>query len=1210
MSTVWPFYWPSLHPGLAQTRGASISPPTNYTFLRMLKPADLPVPKPMPLKLAHLLNNDPEADAESETSGQPEIGLMTPILSDRMSPHTHSDDESVNAAIVAAAQGDLRRSTLAAKFPLVLWEDIEKVVEAAKMPKRLTRAEMGLVVHEWLQPNGTNYALLEHECFTRERRVLHSRVAALEDLYGGDLRMLGEAVIAAFETCHEAATYLYLDICDMLPNMAPEAVRRLIASYCPHRPRWLQRETEYVAACVATGESADAIARQLVFRKPQDVAVRVEAARKRHEREKEEAERKHDAAPERKRQSERERDSASYTHKDRDYTDKHKDRERESDPDYTGHGDGYGSPQRRNVGPGRPRRADRWRRNVRTLTPAQLARRAEVVEFVREDLTADGLASTGFTADEVWAAMATMSEVPFTSAETKVIRECVANNTTDSLGDLLPFRSASDITEKRKQVEIAGSRKRRFASDVERLVYEAQWYVSMDTRGRRRRGALDLERTQAEVQQRQVRLRGRARAETKPAKAAAPQVETITVKDEATEDENDEVTEEEKEVSEDEKDSVSEDDREDDEQDSELREQDTEDPSVDLDDVAADETMLEKDDSPQQSPPASKLRRGRGRPKVEKRLRREPRRKLRPRIAHLRLAKTAKPSPRLAALLADAQWFQSVTGDGSAVESGERRKRRAPSEVPEPRARPVDDAPAKSRRRSRRSTPSAPTHVSPYDPPNFLQDTAVPLRGRTLFNDAIKNGSSVPAPIAFSHDVLTMLQPGPVVPINNTVAAKVVRSHLRQYKLLPPLFPPLEVEVGGSTVVNVRNIVHVRYLLYPHHTEQFVLATPKSNELDPVAELQRVFEIHHALYFSKSLAIKHIIHNDYCKPLAAAVDADDFEAFMLVVDQWNTLMLELSPYAIDVDPAIDINGAIRSYLPDSYSFEPSVLDLLLDVFYCEVLTGANVPRGIISYETNLQQDRFRTRYRHLRPINYASAFMELLNCMTDLSRYAVHQLLLRAYTRIVSPDSRKLRCYKAFTAEVYGELLPLFVSEVLTKVGLKPTDRFYDLGLGVGNTTLQAALEFGVADSGGCEIMEHASKLTRLQEEFMQKQLQVLGMRPLPLSFALDQSFVSNAEVRRKCVECNILIVNNYLFDFALNAEVGRLLYGLKPGSKIISLRNFIPPRYKAGVDKTVLDYLEVEKFEMSDYLLVSWTANKVPYYISTVCLSVREEFL
>ena len=122
--------------------------------------------------------------------------------------------------------------------------------------------------------------------------------------------------------------------------------------------------------------------------------------------------------------------------------------------------------------------------------------------------------------------------------------------------------------------------------------------------------------------------------------------------------------------------------------------------------------------------------------------------------------------------------------------------------------------------------------------------------------------------------------------------------------------------------------------------------------------------------------------------------------------------------------------------------------------------------------------------------------------------------------------------------------------------------------------------------------------------------LALLGLKKLPLNFRAPESFVENDIVRQAVIECDVLLVNNYLFDVNLSTAVGKMLYGLKPGTKIISLRNFIRPRYKASSDKTIFDYLKVERHEMSNYLSVSWTANKVPYYISTVQENICEEYV
>ncbi|KAK6465788.1 histone methylation protein DOT1-domain-containing protein, partial [Scheffersomyces coipomensis] len=466
--------------------------------------------------------------------------------------------------------------------------------------------------------------------------------------------------------------------------------------------------------------------------------------------------------------------------------------------------------------------------------------------------------------------------------------------------------------------------------------------------------------------------------------------------------------------------------------------------------------------------------------------------------------------------------------------------------------------------------------------------------------------------------------------LDDNLATDLIKSHKRNYKDLPISFPTLLDNSNGEVKVNESNKVRVRFLLYPQHSEQFLLASPKSNELDPVYEIMKLFMINYSLYFSHSEEIKRIVTEEYCQGLETAIENNDFAEFMFVIDKWNELMLNLSPNTAAVDSIReskeDINHEVRQYLSKEEIKEPTPENIKLSTFYSEFMSEQVSPQYQIVKEegdTPIERKEFVPSHpgeveaptnvldieTELKPDNYNAFFYKRLQEKTDISRYAIQQILLRVYSRVVSTDSRKLRSYKAFTAEVYGELLPSFTSEVLEKVNLLPNQKFYDLGSGVGNTTFQAALEYGAAISGGCELMNHASKLTTLQEGLIQKHLAVFGIKPLTLDFALSQSFVDNERVRDVVLDCDVLIINNYLFDGQLNSDVGKLLYGIRPGTKIVSLRNFISPRYRASGD-TAFDYFKVEKHEMSDFLSVSWTANKVPYYISTVQEKILPEYL
>ncbi|KAI5959177.1 DOT1 [Candida pseudojiufengensis] len=526
--------------------------------------------------------------------------------------------------------------------------------------------------------------------------------------------------------------------------------------------------------------------------------------------------------------------------------------------------------------------------------------------------------------------------------------------------------------------------------------------------------------------------------------------------------------------------------------------------------------------------------------------------------------------------------------------------------------------------------------ISKYDPPDLNADTLIPLYNRQLYIDSIYHDEPSLPTLNFRDlkenesikDAMTS-NDGTIL-FDDGLAAHVVGSHIKCYNELPISFPTYFNQV--TIDVNYEHSVKIRFLLYPEHSESYVLAEPKDNELDPVLEIMKVIMIHYALYFSHSEKLKDII-NEYCHQLEASITDSDFTEFLYIIDKWNLLMLYLSPNDSSASKILkegkDLNAGVRVLLNQSEFKIPNVEELKLDIFYEEICFESLSPIYepiIIKEEGIIEEDIIddpnldisiknfeipeltTTKRNYTKPSTYNSDFFKRLTTKDTISRYTMQQLLLRVYARVVSTDSRKLRSYKAFTAEVYGELLPSFTSEVLEKVELKPNQKFYDLGSGVGNTTLQAALEFGACVSGGCELMKHASYLTILQENLIQKHLSIWGLNKLNLKFSLNQSFVNNLQVQKDCLDSDILIINNYLFDGELNAEVGRLLKNLKTGTKIISLRNFISPRYKPTFD-TVFDRLSVEKHEMTDLMSVSWTANKVPYFISTVEDEIRPEY-
>lgn len=234
--------------------------------------------------------------------------------------------------------------------------------------------------------------------------------------------------------------------------------------------------------------------------------------------------------------------------------------------------------------------------------------------------------------------------------------------------------------------------------------------------------------------------------------------------------------------------------------------------------------------------------------------------------------------------------------------------------------------------------------------------------------------------------------------------------------------------------------------------------------------------------------------------------------------------------------------------------------------------------------------------------------IEHLALLKKVPRSFIHDFLHIVYTRSIHPNSNRLKEYEAFSNYVYGELLPTFLSEVYAQCGMSSESVFMDLGSGVGNCVVQAALEYGCKLSFGCEIMPNASDLTEIQYEELVKRCKLFGLRLCPIEFSLRESFVNNSRVDELIPQCDVILVNNFLFDSNMNQKVERILQQVKTGCKIITLKNLRPRGYIINFNNvdSILNRLHVQRFELKEGS-VSWTHRGGEYFISTVLSDVDE---
>ncbi|KAI4132680.1 MAG: hypothetical protein LQ338_000620 [Usnochroma carphineum] len=226
-------------------------------------------------------------------------------------------------------------------------------------------------------------------------------------------------------------------------------------------------------------------------------------------------------------------------------------------------------------------------------------------------------------------------------------------------------------------------------------------------------------------------------------------------------------------------------------------------------------------------------------------------------------------------------------------------------------------------------------------------------------------------------------------------------------------------------------------------------------------------------------------------------------------------------------------------------------------------------------------------------------FAEVLDKLTWLDLRLIERILTQTYARTVSPRVSTLRQYENGTDNVYGELLPKFISDIFRVTGLGPNHVFVDLGSGVGNVVLQAALEAG-CESWGCEIMENACMLADLQEQELKARCRLWGLANGSINLQRGD-FLENTTIHRVLPKADVVLVNNQAFTPELNDRLTSQFLDLKEGCQVVSLKSFVPAGHKITSRNLNSAYNVLSVVEKRYYSgCVSWTDTGGSYFIST----------
>lgn len=212
----------------------------------------------------------------------------------------------------------------------------------------------------------------------------------------------------------------------------------------------------------------------------------------------------------------------------------------------------------------------------------------------------------------------------------------------------------------------------------------------------------------------------------------------------------------------------------------------------------------------------------------------------------------------------------------------------------------------------------------------------------------------------------------------------------------------------------------------------------------------------------------------------------------------------------------------------------------------------------------------------------------------------VSHIMTQMYDRVITPNIDLLKQYKNGTSEVYGELTHGLVTTILcTHLKMTSEQTFVDLGSGVGNVVLQAALQIG-CESWGCEYMDNPATLAKDQHKEFVARCQLWGIQPGTVRLRRGD-FQSSKEcpglydaLRRT----DVVLTNNKAFLPELNAQLMLIFLELKSGSRIVSLTDF-----SAASRHNTNDVANALSQEADEYTWpkggVSWAPREGSYYIT-----------
>ncbi|KDO23325.1 hypothetical protein SPRG_11639 [Saprolegnia parasitica CBS 223.65] len=176
----------------------------------------------------------------------------------------------------------------------------------------------------------------------------------------------------------------------------------------------------------------------------------------------------------------------------------------------------------------------------------------------------------------------------------------------------------------------------------------------------------------------------------------------------------------------------------------------------------------------------------------------------------------------------------------------------------------------------------------------------------------------------------------------------------------------------------------------------------------------------------------------------------------------------------------------------------------------------------------------------------------------------------------------------------YGEVLPdAFTDTIMPFLALEPSDVFYDLGCGTGKIVVQVALETGLRDARGIELMlnrvvEGQRALDRLRATYPE--------HVSDKALSIVQGDICHPVTQLAMMDATVVFINNVLFPPEVMSAVCDLLLQLKHLKRIVTMKKICERHREARCQRDGNACTLFEDPPVQAKVSVSWAKHAFAY--------------